>query len=106
MPANTTTARGYGHTWRTACTIAKQRKPWTCTRCGNPIPRTARWPHPQSWSGGHPGDGIAANGTAVPRWQDIQPEHLGCNTSAGGRTAAQRRRRPRTVRVAGTSVDW
>lgn len=56
-------------------------EPWTCRRCGKPIPPGDR----AAWDLGHP--------------EPFEPEHRGCNRQAGARLGNAIRRQP-------ASQDW
>jgi len=74
-----------------------------CAICGDPIDTTLKNPHPMSFSADHTTE-LAAGGDLLG---DLQPTHLGCNSSRGAIFRAKRRRhRLDSNRYTGERLPW
>lgn len=90
-----------GRPWRTAVAWLKANTPPICGRCGQPIDLRLRHPHPQSWTAGHIID-LALRPDLAEDRNNLRPEHLHCNASAGATAGNRRRGRP----TLNTSRTW
>lgn len=74
-----------------------------CALCGEHIDTTLRPPHPRSFSADHVTE-ISAGGDLLG---DLQPTHLGCNSSRGASFKAKRQRqRLDANRYTGERLPW